>query len=180
MSRTQDQQFFDLFSMVLAALVLFTLAMIALAVTISKNTIGESRKTDPQRLALLEERVRPLGQVSIAGESGGSDALLAAARPKPPPAPGSAEAANIEPRSGDEVFNLACTACHTAGVAGAPKVGVASAWTARVAQGMDVLYDHAINGFRGKVGMMPAKGGITSLSDDEVKAAVDYMLEKSE
>ncbi|MEO1575233.1 MAG: c-type cytochrome [Pseudomonadota bacterium] len=179
MSRTQDQKFFDLFSMVLAALVVFTIAMIALAVTISRNTIGESQKRDPQMLAAVEARIRPLGQVAVAGESAGTDALLAAALPAPEPEPEVAVAANTEPRSGVDVFNLACTACHTAGIAGAPKVGEASAWTDRVAQGMDVLYDHAINGYQGSAGVMPARGGISSLSDEEVIAAVDYMVEES-
>ncbi len=181
MSRTQDQKFFDLFSMVLAALVVFTIAMIALAVTISRNTLGESQKVDPQMVAAVEARIAPLGQVSVAGQSAGTDALLAAARPaEPEPEPAAVAAANAEPRSGTDVFNLACTACHSAGIAGAPKVGEAAAWTDRVAQGMDVLYDHAINGYQGSAGVMPARGGISSLSDEEVIAAVDYMVEQSQ
>jgi cytochrome c5 len=67
-------------------------------------------------------------------------------------------------------------ACHAAGVAGAPKTGDKSAWTPRIAQGANVLYDHALKGFQGKAGVMPAKGGNTALSDDDVKAAVDYMV----
>jgi len=70
----------------------------------------------------------------------------------------------------------ACSACHTAGVAGAPKTGDKAGWAPRVAQGKDTLYKHAIGGFQGKMGVMPAKGGNTSLSDADVKAAVDYML----
>jgi len=64
----------------------------------------------------------------------------------------------------------------TAGVAGAPKTGDKAGWAPRVAQGKDTLYKHAIGGFQGKMGVMPAKGGNTSLSDADVKAAVDYML----
>lgn len=179
MSRTQDQKFFDLFSLVLAALVVFTIAVIALALNISKNTIGESQKRDPQMQAATQMRIAPLGKVEVAGQSSPqTDALLAAVMPDPEPV-ATVAAVSSEPKSGEEVFNLACTACHTAGIAGAPKVGEADAWTARIAQGMEVLNDHAINGYQGSAGIMPAKGGITSLSDDEVIGAVEYMVEKS-
>ena len=77
---------------------------------------------------------------------------------------------------GKKVYDSACTACHTAGIAGAPKSGDKAAWAPRIAQGANVLYDHAIKGFQGKAGLMPAKGGNTSLSDADVKAAVDYMV----
>ena len=77
---------------------------------------------------------------------------------------------------GKKVYDTACTACHGAGIAGAPKNGDKAAWAPRIAQGANVLYDHAIKGFQGKAGVMPAKGGNTSLSDADVKAAVDYMV----
>jgi len=77
---------------------------------------------------------------------------------------------------GKKVFDTTCTACHTAGVAGAPKLGDKAAWGPRIKQGKDTLYKHAIGGFTGKSGMMPAKGGNASLSDADVKAAVDYMV----
>lgn len=76
---------------------------------------------------------------------------------------------------GKKAYDAACVVCHGAGVAGAPKLGDKAAWTARLGQGANVLYDHAIKGFQGKVGMMPPKGGST-LPDAEVKAAVDYMV----
>jgi len=75
---------------------------------------------------------------------------------------------------GQKVYNASCVACHGAGIAGAPKFGDKAAWAPRIKQGTAVLYEHAIKGFQGKAGMMPAKGG-SSASDDEVKAAVDYM-----
>ena len=79
------------------------------------------------------------------------------------------------PRSGEDVYNKSCTACHSTGAAGAPKVGVAADWTARIGQGLETLYANAINGIRG----MPAKGLCMNCSEDEVKATVDYMLEQS-
>ncbi|MGB5102021.1 MAG: c-type cytochrome [Steroidobacteraceae bacterium] len=77
---------------------------------------------------------------------------------------------------GEDVFGKACRACHEMGIAGAPKLGDAADWAPRIAQGMDVLYQHSLEGFTGKKGVMPAKGGFTTLSDAEVTAAVDYMV----
>jgi cytochrome c5 len=73
------------------------------------------------------------------------------------------------------VYSATCVACHGAGIAGAPKFGDKGAWAARIAQGNNVLYDHALKGFQGKAGMMPPKGG-SSAADADVKAAVDYMV----
>ena len=80
---------------------------------------------------------------------------------------------------GEAVYNKSCKMCHGSGMMSAPKVGDAEAWKAVVAKGRDVLYDHSINGFHDK-GMMPPKGGDDSLTDEEVKAAVDYMVKHSE
>jgi len=77
--------------------------------------------------------------------------------------------------AGKKLYEAACQVCHGAGVAGAPKFGDKAVWADRIKQGPATLYTHAIKGFQGKVGMMPAKGGSTA-SDDEVKAAVDYMV----
>ena len=81
---------------------------------------------------------------------------------------------------GAAVYNSGCMACHNSGVAGSPKIGDKDAWTDRIAQGMDLLYEHAIVGFQGKAGYMPPKGGFAYLSDDDVKLAVDYMVEQSQ
>ncbi|KPK40188.1 MAG: hypothetical protein AMJ69_03300 [Gammaproteobacteria bacterium SG8_47] len=77
---------------------------------------------------------------------------------------------------GEAVYKQACLACHMTGAANAPKTGDKDAWKDRIGQGNDVLYEHAIKGFQGAKGFMPAKGGRANLSDDEVKAAVDYMV----
>ena len=77
---------------------------------------------------------------------------------------------------GKKVYSGTCFACHGTGAAGAPKAGDKAAWAPHVAKGKPTLYKHALHGFTGKKGTMPAKGGNTSLSDNEVKAAVDYML----
>jgi cytochrome c5 len=94
----------------------------------------------------------------------------------PAPAPAPAAAAPVKVADGQATYKAACSACHTAGVAGAPKTGDKGQWAPRIAQGKDTLYKHAIGGFQGKVGVMPAKGGNAALSDADVKAAVDYMV----
>ncbi len=78
---------------------------------------------------------------------------------------------------GKAVYNSGCAACHATGVAGAPKMGDKAAWAARIGQDKETLYGHAINGFQGETGVMPPKGGFMNLSDDEIKTAVDYMIE---
>jgi cytochrome c5 len=78
---------------------------------------------------------------------------------------------------GDEVYKKACGVCHDQGIAGAPKMGDKAAWAPRIKQGMDALYTVGIKGKPG-TGMV-AKGGNSSLSDADVKAAVDFMVSKA-
>jgi cytochrome c5 len=77
--------------------------------------------------------------------------------------------------SGEKISQVNCILCHGAGVMGAPKIGDAAQWEARIAQGKDKLVDHAIKG----INMMPAKGGNAALSDEEVAAAVIWMANQS-
>jgi len=81
--------------------------------------------------------------------------------------------------NGEKTYKAACIACHSTGAAGSPKVGDKAAWVDRIKQDKNTLYEHAIKGFKGAKGFMPAKGGRTDLSDADVKAAVDYMIAKS-
>ena len=78
--------------------------------------------------------------------------------------------------AGQSVYAKSCAACHDSGVMGAPKVGDKDAWVPLIAEGVDVLAQNATKG----VGKMPPKGGNMQLSDDVVKAAVGYMVEKSQ
>lgn len=110
--------------------------------------------------AAIEERIAPVAKVTVAGD-------------KPEAAAGAAML------SGKDIFTGACFACHGTGAAGAPKSGDKPAWSARIAQGNAKLYSNAIGGFQGSTGVMPAKGGRADLSDDAVKAAVDYMVSQS-
>ena len=81
---------------------------------------------------------------------------------------------------GKATYDSACGVCHTAGVAGAPVLGDQAAWAERIAQGNDVLFKHVLEGFQGKTGYMPPKGGFMHLSDDDVKAALEYMVQNSQ
>jgi cytochrome c5 len=77
--------------------------------------------------------------------------------------------------AGEKIYTATCLACHTAGVLGAPKFGDKAMWAPRIAKGMDVLYANSIKG----INTMPARGGNAALKDDEMKAAVDYMVSKA-
>ena len=73
-----------------------------------------------------------------------------------------------------------CFACHGTGAAGAPKLGDKAAWAPRLAQDIKTLHQHAIEGFTGDTGFMPPRGGFANLSDEEVEAAVDYMVHEDQ
>lgn len=115
------------------------------------------------------------------GDKKSEPAPVAAPAAVTAPAPSAAPAAPAaaENELGKSVFGKTCAMCHAAGVAGAPKPGDKGDWGPRIAQGKDTMYKHAIEGFTGAKGMMPAKGGSANLTDAEVKAAVDYMADKS-
>lgn len=115
--------------------------------------------TDEQRKA-IEERIKPVGESCLQGDTSCGGAPAAAA--------GGA------PRSGEEVFKAACTACHSTGAAGAPVYGNAAQWAPRISKGVDALYNSGVNGVPG-TGMI-AKGGCAACSDEEIHAAVDYMV----
>ena len=87
--------------------------------------------------------------------------------------------ANTAVADGETIYNSGCVACHGAGIAGAPRVGDKAAWANRIAQGTKIIYEHALKGFQGTAGIMPAKGGFTHLSDEQVKAAIDFMIKAS-
>lgn len=113
--------------------------------------------------------------------SGGATSTTASAAPATGDSTTGSSASNTAamgagPDPGKATFDQTCQVCHAAGVAGAPKLGDKADWGPRVAQGKNTLYTHALQGFTGKKGMMPPKGGNTALADADVKAAVDYMV----
>ncbi|MCG3201999.1 MAG: hypothetical protein NFCOHLIN_01871 [Gammaproteobacteria bacterium] len=165
MSEQQDRQFFRIFSLTLVALATFGVFASFMAREIATLVPHDSGA------AVIAKRIEPVG------------AVYTVDNPPPkvvneaPPAVAAAGAATGD--VGKQTYDTVCMACHGAGVAGAPKLGDKVAWEPRIAQGMDVLHKHAIDGFQGGTGVMPARGGRTDLSDDAVRAAVDYMLAES-
>ncbi|MDR2011543.1 MAG: c-type cytochrome [Rhodanobacter sp.] len=89
-----------------------------------------------------------------------------------------AQAVADDEDKGEKIVKTTCGLCHLTGTAGAPIVGSKPDWAPRIAQGKATLYEHALKGYEGKNGAMPAKGGNATLSDDDVKAAVDYLVKK--
>ena len=114
--------------------------------------------------AEIEARIQPFSHACVAGDESCSV--------------GAVESSVAVARSGEEVYNGACMACHATGAAGAPMVGDAGAWAARMETGMDALYASGVNGVAG-TGMI-ARGGCSNCSDDEIYAAVDYMVDNSQ
>ena len=119
--------------------------------------------------------------LAACGEKEASAPAAAPAAPvaAPAPAPEPAPVVVAENVVGKKVYGSVCALCHAASVAGSPKPGDKADWGPRIAQGKDVLYKHAIEGFTGAKGMMPPKGSGVNLTEDEVKAAVDYMVSLS-
>ena len=78
--------------------------------------------------------------------------------------------------AGEKVYRNTCSICHRLGLKGAPRLGDQEDWALRLAQGNEILYVHAVKGYRGSKGSMPSRGSNAKLSEDEVKAAVDYMV----
>ena len=169
---SRDQKFFDMYSLVIGGLAAVALAILVLAMKMSDLTQGVYTRDVGEYQAAVGERIRPVGQVYLPGEEHSSPTPTVKAVAEPEPV-----AAAL---TGPQVYNSACLACHAAGVAGAPVVGDAAAWAPRMAQGVAVLTKHAIEGYTGSAGYMPAKGGRTDLSDAEVGDAVEYMLGQSQ
>ena len=171
MSASHDRTFFDTFLLVLGILVGVTIGLIIIARIIAANTSVANRAEDPVYQRQVEERIRPVARVAIAGQD---NSALA-----PPAAAAAVAVTAAADLTGEQVYNQACVACHGAGVAGAPKFGDKAAWAPRIAQGMDTLHAHALQGYQGKAGYMPPKGGRTDLSDQSIVNSVDYIIAAS-
>ena len=154
-----DDVFLKNFLIILGALVLFTVIVFFVGRTIGARTM-EKMQFAPSAVRM---RIEPVGQVRV-GEPGTQVAVVAEEQ--------SATAPAAAAKSGEEVYQAACSACHMAGVAGAPKTGDKEVWGPRFEQGIETLYASALNG----KGAMPAKGGQAALSEDEVRGSVEYML----
>jgi len=152
----EDKTFFRSMIGVLVALVViaFVFYFIAGGVTSDLDPGGEARQ------ARIEENIKPVGQVNVGSA---------------PVSSGVTETVAAGPRTGEQVYNASCLACHSTGVAGAPKVGDQAAWAPRVAKGLDGLTATAVSG----INAMPPKGTCADCSDQELKAAIEYILSQS-
>ncbi len=130
---------------------------LVLAGAVSAQQLSDSARSD------IESRIAPVGESCMQGDSSCG---------------GAAAVASSGPRSGEDVYQAACFACHGTGAGGAPVVGDIAAWADRIGKGMDVLYASGVNGIPG-TGMI-AKGGCMACSDEEVNAAVDFMVAGSQ
>jgi cytochrome c5 len=169
-----DRHFKTVFSAVLGVLVAISLVLIGISRGVDSGPKGARDTGDPLMQAEARARIKPFGQVAVAGEV---NSALAIGPPVTPPAAGAGPAIDgaATPTDGKSVYESACAACHGSGLAGAPKLGDKADWAPRLAQGIATLEKHAIEGFQGSTGFMPAKGGRVDLTDDAVKAAVEHM-----
>lgn len=174
-----DRHFMNVFSAVLGILIAIALALIGISRLVDSGPKGARDTDDPLMQSQAHQRIKPFGQVAVAGEDNAALAIGATpAAGGPAPAAGGAAAAP-PPTDGRSIYETACFACHGMGVAGAPKIGDKTAWAPRIAQGMATLDKHAIEGFQGAGGVMPAKGGRVDLSDEAIKAAVEHLVSQS-
>lgn len=166
--RDQDQQFFDFFMLIVGILMGVAVGLFFLVRMIVIDTQGQFVLSDPTVQAEIHARIEPVGHVLELGAAELEAARAAAVTP-----PGTVETT----LTGPQVYNEACYLCHAApGVGGAPVIGDAGAWADRIAQGREILIEHALNGYQGSSGFMPAKGGRVDLSDEEITSAVDYLV----
>ena len=193
MSQEKDKAFFRNFSLIVGALaVLMVIFMIAAKIIGTDETAAKKREA-----ATAAKLTAPMGEVSVAApeeKAAPAQAKTEVTAPEAVPAPAEVAAPEAAPAEvaatgaepapagdkGKPVFEGLCKACHGSGIPGIPQFGDKAAWAPRITQGKDTLYQHALQGFTGKSGMMmPPKGGGTN-TEDEVKAAVDYMVSNSQ
>ena len=163
-------------------LTIVTLCFVLFIVVFVGGHLDTPGRANQERSTLLGggsgvgDRVAAIGQINVAvakEESTSHEAVSEAASTEATP-----ETTTVI--DGKQVYDAGCVACHGAGIAGAPRVGDSDAWADRIGAGIENTVANAINGFQGSQGMMPAKGGNPSLSDEEVEAAVEYMVAESQ
>lgn len=170
--RNYDLNFLKNFSMVIAFLSMITLGLILFAHYLNGQL---KRDVDPAAEQRVINRIAPIGEV-YAGATG---AAAQAESIKTSAAAAAAQVAYGGTLDGSVIFGNLCTGCHTSGAGGAPKLEAAGIGARMVEQGIDMLIKNAITGYTGTAGVMPAKGGNPALTDDQVKATVEWMVAQS-
>lgn len=167
-----DKVFLRHFSMVIGFLFVVMLCLIGLGMMLYAH---HPAATNPEYVQEVQARIAPVAGV-YAGDTGRA-ALLAAQEAAKKAA--EAQVAYGGTLDGKTIFGALCTTCHTNTATGAPNINDKATWAPRIAEGLDTLVKHAIEGYQGKDGkgaLMPAKGGNPSLTDAQVKATVEWML----
>ncbi|HVW48842.1 MAG TPA: c-type cytochrome [Trinickia sp.] len=145
-------------------------AGIGLALTLGLSACDKGDASS-EKTSATRTSTAPVASVAVEGAGAGVEVVKVAATAAP------AGGGTVNP-AGEKVFKTVCFMCHQTGAAGAPMYGNKADWAPRIAQGKATLYKHALGGFTGNNGTMPPRGGNPSLKDDEVKAAVDFMVAK--
>lgn len=166
--RNYDLEFLKKFSLVIGFLMLVTLGLIAGAYFVHLQLPPE---VNPIATKQTQERIAPSGSVYAGATGAASQAAATAAAA----AKAASQVAYGGTLDGSVIYGQLCTGCHTSGAGGAPTM-TAAGMGARASKGKDTLYKHAIEGFTGTAGVMPAKGGNPALTDEQVKATVDWMM----
>ena len=169
----QDTHFINMFSLVIGILVAIAIVFFVVARGIGASTEGKEMMSEPDYYKSVEARIAPVEQEAVAGQNNAALAIKPVATAT---AQAGGSSGQAMPTSGKELFEQTCSACHGAGIAGAPKAGDKTAWAPHLAHGLPMLYDHALHGFTGDTGTMPAKGGRTDVPDPMVEQAVNYMV----
>lgn len=164
MEEQTDKVFIRNLSIVLALLIAFTIIIAFVAIDIGEQ---DHSANNPSRQTSVDERIKPVGDI-YTGEAGAAAIEQAAAES----ASASVQAVAFDGSLDSEmIYNNVCSACHTTGAAGAPMLG-SPELAQRAEKGLDALVLSAVNGLNA----MPARGGRTDLSDEQVQAAVEFML----
>ena len=164
-----DATFLKHFVQLISFLVVLCVLLIGLGSYISGR---HPPAENPTKVKLTDQRLAPVGGV-YAGDTGRAAIAAAEAAAK---AAASSQVAYGGTLDGKTIFGNLCHACHETGAGGAPTLADKAHWASRLAQGEETLVTHAIDGYTGSAGMMPAKGGNAALSDEQVKATVDWMI----
>ena len=157
MSGTSDKEFDKLFGYITLFIILLAIIITILSKVFASSVTNDNY--DAVKEKATEERLLSSEKINLASNPTFKTEVIEVSSTK----------------SGKDIYNSVCMSCHMSGAAGAPITGKVDQWSERIAKGNDTLYNNAING----IGVMPAKGGLMSLSDGDVKLAVDYMIDQS-